>query len=70
MAGTNSLGLTGGMGTGSVSDLGLGGALTQQRQQETEDERKKRLLGLSNAQGVGSILGLSPGGGAGATRLY
>jgi hypothetical protein len=70
MAGINNLGLSGGLG-GGVSDLGLGGAdLSRQRQQETEDERKKRLLGLSNAQGVAQSLGLSPGGGAGATRLY
>jgi hypothetical protein len=53
---------------GAAGDLGLGAALASQTK-ETEEERKKRLLGLSNAAGAGlaaSTLGLgSTAGGRG-----
>ncbi len=35
--------LPGGLGSPAATDLGLGGALSQQVQNETEDERKKRM---------------------------
>ena len=56
-----------GMSTGvsASTDLGFGGAgLAQQLKDETEEERKKRQLGLSAMQtpGASVMLGLGAGG--------
>lgn len=37
-------------GLSAANDLGLGSALSQQVQDETEDEKRKRMLGLSPMQ--------------------
>lgn len=50
---------------GAATDLGLGSNLVQQVKNETEEERKKRLMGLSTASpAVQSLFGIS-GGAAG-----
>lgn len=50
------------------TDLGLGGQLTQQVANETEEERKKRLAGMSSAAGmspsVNALFGLGGIGGS------
>lgn len=53
-----------GMSVPGASDLGLGDMLSQQVQQETEEERKKRLAAMQTAKfGVGaSSLGLNTTG--------
>ena len=50
------------------ADLGLGDQLALQRQNETEEERKKRMLGLSSTQNalspallLGGLGGMSAG---------
>lgn len=45
------------------TDLGLGGSLSQQVKDETEEERKKRQLGMSIAQGPAASLMLGYGSG-------
>lgn len=52
--------------SGPVTDLGLGSVLGQQQKQETDEERRKRLLGLSPMSslmpGVTSLMGMGAGG--------
>lgn len=52
-------------GVGAVADLGLGGALSQQVQDETEEERKKRMrqqqMGMASPA-ANDLLGGSYGG--------
>lgn len=51
---------------GAVTDLGLGSNLVAQVKGETEEERKKRLLGLANASpAVQSLFGIGAAGGRG-----
>lgn len=50
---------------GVTMDLGLGSALNQQLADETEDEKKKRMLGMSALQSPAAqmLLGGMPGAG-------
>lgn len=53
-------------GYGAATDLGLGSNLAAQVKGETEEERKKRLFGLSTASpAVQSLFGIGAGGMAG-----
>ena len=53
--------------TGIASaDLGLGSNLQQQVQDETEEERKKRLMGLSSLQSPAAQMLLGGASGAGS----
>lgn len=49
---------------GAVSDLGLGGMLGQQVQDETDEERKKRLAQMQQSQSLG------PAGSLAVTSLF
>lgn len=52
-----------GMSTGvAATDLGLGGTLAEQVKNETEEERKKRLLGMSSLQSSAASMMLGLGG--------
>jgi hypothetical protein len=52
--------------SGAAADLGLGSNLSSQVKAETEEERKKRLLGLSTASpAVQSLFGIGAGGAGG-----
>jgi len=42
-------------GVSAAFDLGLGDMLSQQQQDETDDERKKRLRGMSDRQTMGGL---------------
>lgn len=42
---------------GAVSDLGMGNMLAQQRDDETEDEKRKRRFGLSQMGDTGMDFG-------------
>lgn len=58
---------------GAAADLGLGSSLVSQVKAETEEERRKRLLGLSQASpAVQSLFGINAGAGgwAGGGRGY
>jgi hypothetical protein len=52
------------MSVGAVPDLGLGGALNQQVQDETDEERKKRLAQMQRQQALG------PSGSLAVTSLF
>jgi len=56
--------LPGTMGLGVSSDLGLGGQLSQQVQDETDEERKKRMAQMQQQ----SLLG--PAGSLAVTSLF
>jgi hypothetical protein len=64
-------GMSAGLSPASA-DLGLGGALSQQVQNETEEERKKRMAQIQQQQALGPAGSLSvtslfgPGGTPGA----
>lgn len=56
------------LGLGAVSDLGLGDMLGQQVAGETEEERKKRLLGMQEqGKASGSPAAMQLLGGAGGS---
>lgn len=48
----------------AASDLGLGGALTQQVQDETDEKRKKRMAQIQQQQSLG------PAGSMSVTSLF
>lgn len=54
----------------AATDLGLGGALNQQVDDETEEEKRKKRLGLSALQSPAAsmLLGGGMGGGLGGSR--
>lgn len=52
--------------SGAVADLGLGGQLADQVKDETEEERRKRKLGLSAMQSPAAQMLLGLGGGLSA----
>lgn len=54
-------------GLSAASDLGLGSALSQQVQDETEEEKRKKALGLSVTQSPAAQMLL--GGGFGQTGV-
>lgn len=55
------------MGPGAVMDLGLGSALSQQVKDETDEEKKRRQMGMSPLQGMASQMLL--GGSFGMTGV-
>lgn len=52
-------------GFGAPTDLGLGGALSGQVKDETEEEKRKRLLGMSALQSPAAAMLLGGGLGSG-----
>lgn len=50
---------------GAAQDLGLGGQLGQQVQDETEEERKKRMLQIQQQQAMPSLASATLFGGIG-----
>ena len=62
------------VGGGAAADLGLGTMLGDQQKNETEEQRKKRLLGLTpmaaQSPGVASLFGMGGMGGGISGRGY
>lgn len=56
------------MGLSAATDLGLGSNLSQQVQDETEEEKRKKRLGLDQSNAVSSLFGYGRTGIA-ATQL-